>query len=128
MSFISFGQTSNQEIEAENSKVSTAKVHLDTSSEKLSFELIPSNNSEKLSDTYSLDISSLAFKSQKTLSYFCRLFSMSNYELKGDFEKQEILIALNNEKIEQSNLTLKDLNDHFENFSNRMFFIYNKSK
>lgn len=82
---------------------------------------------EELNALYVIDIEKLQFKSEENLNYFCELFSLGFYQLKGDFQKHRITVEIDKQAVEKSGMSITKANTHFEGLAKRMQYIYNKS-
>jgi len=83
-------------------------------------------NINDIKSTYTVDISSLNFKSSEDLDDLCEVFSFDFHQLKGNFESKNIVVTLNKKSLIDRKFTVALLNDHFSSISGRMLYTYNQ--
>ncbi len=84
------------------------------------------NESAEVNETYILDVSKLSFQNSEQLQNFCEIFSSRLHSLSADYSSRKITMNLNKDFLEGNNMSIADVNAHFDSLSARMVYIYNK--
>lgn len=111
--------------------LATSVLHAQHSSDKDGMSIdkqlvfvLNSTNINEIQSTYTVDISSLQFKSSEALDQFCNSFSWEFHTLAGNFNTKEISVRLNKSVIIQKKYDVDKLNEYFRSVSPRMQYIY----
>ena len=109
--------------------VSHAQSSSDTDGMSIDKQLVfvlKSSNINEIQSTYTVDISSLQFKSSAHLDDLCEAFSFDFHQLKGDFASKKIVVTLKKQSLIDRKFTVALVNEHFSSMSGRMKYVYNQ--
>ncbi|TDX92766.1 hypothetical protein [Chryseobacterium daecheongense] len=81
---------------------------------------------DQLSESYTLDIPDLTFKSEKDLQKFCKVMSFDFYTLSGDYETKQMKISFNKKSLLERQFTIEKMNTFFLHLSGRLKSVYKK--
>ncbi|MEZ4979084.1 MAG: hypothetical protein R2772_07280 [Chitinophagales bacterium] len=88
------------------------------------FEITIEDSNNKIPEYISFNINSLPFASQESLDKFCQTFSMPYHEMHGNLALHEIRVHFNQAILNDKNIDLAALNEHFITLSKRMQIVY----